>query len=152
MTLGLTKEQEVGAFEGVMFWLRATGEITELVKAKLDRPLAAWTGTADHDLFDANDHLEDRPTPLEKKIAALAPRPSREAAVIAAAALVSGLLLSALPLALLGQGFLDRPWPAGPAWMVPAIAATIVTTAFVTIEIPSRQALSTAPADAIRMT
>ncbi|MEV6403978.1 hypothetical protein AB0M58_13670 [Streptomyces bobili] len=75
MTLGLTKEEEAGAFEGVMPWLRATGEITDLVKAKLDRPLAAWTGTADHDLFDANDHIEDRPTPLEKKIAALAPRP-----------------------------------------------------------------------------
>lgn len=76
----------------------------------------------------------------------------REAAVIAAAALVSGLLLSALPLALLGQGFLDRPWPAGPAWLLPAIAATIVTTAFLTIELPTRQALRTAPADAIRAT
>ncbi|MEW2303055.1 ABC transporter permease [Streptomyces sp. NPDC006655] len=76
----------------------------------------------------------------------------REAAVIAAAALVSGLLLSALPLALLGQGFLDRPWPAGPAWLLPAIAATIVTTAFLTIELPTRQALRTPPADAIRAT
>ncbi|MFJ6466103.1 FtsX-like permease family protein [Streptomyces sp. NPDC091387] len=74
----------------------------------------------------------------------------REAAVIAAAALASGLLLSALPLALLGQGFLGRPWPAGPAWLLPAIAATIVTTAFLTIELPTRQALRTAPADAIR--
>ncbi|MFD5538626.1 FtsX-like permease family protein [Streptomyces sp. NPDC127079] len=76
----------------------------------------------------------------------------REAAVTAAAALVSGLLLSALPLALLGQGFLDRPWPAGPAWLLPAIAATIVTTAFLTIELPTRQALRTPPADAIRAT
>lgn len=76
----------------------------------------------------------------------------REAAVIATAALVSGLFLSALPLALLGQGFLDRPWPAGPAWLLPAIAATIVTTAFLTIEFPTRQALRTAPADAIRAT
>lgn len=75
MNLGLTKEQEVGAFEGVMPWLRAAGDITELVRAKLDRPLAAWTGTSSHDLYDANDHIEERPTPLEKKIAALAPRP-----------------------------------------------------------------------------
>ncbi|MBD9724254.1 FtsX-like permease family protein [Streptomyces caniscabiei] len=76
----------------------------------------------------------------------------REAAVIAAAALACGLLLSALPLALLGQGFLDRPWPAGPAWLLPAVAVTIVTTAFLTIELPTRQALRTAPADAIRAT
>ncbi|MER6442353.1 FtsX-like permease family protein [Streptomyces sp. NPDC001185] len=76
----------------------------------------------------------------------------REAALIAAMALVSGLLLSALPLALLGQGFLDRPWPAGPAWLLPAVAATIVTTAFLTIELPTRQALRTDPADAIRAT
>ncbi|WP_422129599.1 FtsX-like permease family protein [Streptomyces misionensis] len=76
----------------------------------------------------------------------------REAAMIAVAALVSGLFLSALPLALLSQGFLDRPWPAGPAWLLPAIAATIVTTAFLTIELPTRQALRTAPADAIRVT
>ncbi|WP_143671830.1 FtsX-like permease family protein, partial [Streptomyces caniscabiei] len=76
----------------------------------------------------------------------------REAAVIAAAALAGGLLLSALPLALLGQGFLDRPWPAGPAWLLPAVAATIVATAFLTIELPTRQALRTAPADAIRAT
>jgi hypothetical protein len=32
-------------------------------------------GRADRDLFDANDHIEDRPTLLEKKIAALAPSP-----------------------------------------------------------------------------
>ncbi|MFF5161336.1 FtsX-like permease family protein [Streptomyces sp. NPDC000348] len=76
----------------------------------------------------------------------------REAAVIATAALVSGLFLSALPLALLGQGFLDRPWPAGPAWLLPAVAATIVTTAFLAIELPTRQALRTDPADAIRAT
>ncbi|KUM84219.1 MULTISPECIES: ABC transporter permease [Streptomyces] len=76
----------------------------------------------------------------------------REAAVIAAAALVSGMLLSALPLALLGQGFLGRPWPAGPAWLLPGVAATIVTTAFLTIELPTRQALRRAPADAIRAT
>ncbi|MEU2339765.1 ABC transporter permease [Streptomyces sp. NPDC013172] len=76
----------------------------------------------------------------------------REATVIAAAALVSGLLLSTLPLALLGQGFLDRPWPAGPAWLLPAIAATIAATAFLTIELPTRQALRTPPADAIRAT
>ncbi|MGW0876346.1 FtsX-like permease family protein [Streptomyces sp. NPDC002740] len=74
----------------------------------------------------------------------------REAAVTAATALVTALLLSALPLALLGQGFLGRPWPAGPVWLLPALALTVTVTAFLTIELPTRQALRTAPADAIR--
>jgi putative ABC transport system permease protein len=74
----------------------------------------------------------------------------REAAVIAAAALVCGLLLSAVPLALLGQGFLGRPWPAGPAWLLPAVAATVVLTSYLTIELPTRHALRTPPADALR--
>ncbi|MEV6588233.1 FtsX-like permease family protein [Streptomyces acidicola] len=74
----------------------------------------------------------------------------REAAVIAAAALTTGLLLSAVPLALLGQGFLGRPWPQGPAWLLPAIAVTVVVTAFLTIDLPTRQALRTPPADALR--
>lgn len=74
----------------------------------------------------------------------------REAAVIAAAALTSGLLLSAVPLALLGQGFLGRPWPEGPAWLLPAIAVTVTVTAFLTIDLPTRQALRTPPADALR--
>ncbi|CAM5495011.1 ABC transporter permease OS=Streptomyces tendae OX=1932 GN=GUR47_20390 PE=4 SV=1 [Streptomyces tendae] len=71
----------------------------------------------------------------------------REAAVIAAAALASGLLLSAVPLALLGQGFLGHPWPAGPAWLLPAVAATVVLTSYLTIELPTRHALRTPPAD-----
>ncbi|MFE6634972.1 FtsX-like permease family protein [Streptomyces tendae] len=74
----------------------------------------------------------------------------REAAVIAAAALVSGLLLSAVPLALLGQGFLGRPWPAGPSWLLPAVAATVALTSYLTIELPTRHALRTPPADALR--
>ncbi|MBA2807680.1 FtsX-like permease family protein [Streptomyces sp. KM273126] len=74
----------------------------------------------------------------------------REAAVIAAAALTTGLLLSAVPLALLGQGFLGRPWPEGPAWLLPAIAVTVVVTAFLTMDLPTRQALRTPPADALR--
>ncbi|MFG2473059.1 FtsX-like permease family protein [Streptomyces canus] len=74
----------------------------------------------------------------------------REAAVIAAAALAGGLLLSALPLALLGQGFLDRPWPAGPVWLLPAAALTVMVTAFLTIELPTRRALRIPPAEVIR--
>ncbi|MFF1444502.1 FtsX-like permease family protein [Streptomyces sp. NPDC058295] len=74
----------------------------------------------------------------------------REAAVTAATALVTALLLSALPLALLGQGFLGRPWPAGPVWLLPGLALMVTVTAFLTIELPTRQALRTAPADAVR--
>ncbi|MEU9186487.1 FtsX-like permease family protein [Streptomyces sp. NPDC048484] len=73
----------------------------------------------------------------------------REAAVIGVAALTTGVLLSAVPLALLGIGFLDRPWPAGPVWLLPAVALTVICTAFVTVELPTRQALRTAPAHAL---
>ncbi|MFF3378582.1 FtsX-like permease family protein [Streptomyces sp. NPDC002680] len=74
----------------------------------------------------------------------------REAAVTAATALTTALLLSAVPLALLGQGFLGRPWPAGPVWLLPALALTVTATAFLTIELPTRHALRTPPADALR--
>ncbi|MFJ6075604.1 FtsX-like permease family protein [Streptomyces sp. NPDC093065] len=74
----------------------------------------------------------------------------REAAVVAAAALACGLLLSAVPLALLGQGFLGHPWPAGPAWLLPAVAATVALTSYLTTELPTRHALRTPPADALR--
>ncbi|MFE2595651.1 FtsX-like permease family protein [Streptomyces sp. NPDC059396] len=74
----------------------------------------------------------------------------REAAVIATAALTTGLLLSALPLALLGQGFLNHPWPSGPAWLLPATAVTVVVMSFLTIELPTRQSLRRAPAEAVR--
>lgn len=74
----------------------------------------------------------------------------REAAMTAATALITALLLSAIPLALLGQGFLGRPWPAGPVWLLPGLAITVTVTAFLTIELPTRQALRTPPADAIR--
>jgi putative ABC transport system permease protein len=73
----------------------------------------------------------------------------REAAVIGAASLTTGVLLSVIPLALLGIGFLNRPWPAGPAWLLPALAVLVVCTAFLTVELPTRQALRTAPADAL---
>ncbi|WP_328480772.1 FtsX-like permease family protein [Streptomyces sp. NBC_00377] len=69
----------------------------------------------------------------------------REAAVTAATALVTALLLSAPPLALLGLGFLGRPWPAGPVWLLPGLALTVIVTAFLTIELPTRRALRTSP-------
>ncbi|WP_371670183.1 FtsX-like permease family protein [Streptomyces sp. NBC_00289] len=74
----------------------------------------------------------------------------REAAVTAATALTTGLLLSAIPLTLLGQSFLGRPWPAGPVWLLPALAATITATAFLTTELPTRSALRMPAADVVR--
>ncbi|MHC3470107.1 FtsX-like permease family protein [Streptomyces sp. 7R007] len=74
----------------------------------------------------------------------------REAALVAVAALTAGLVLAALPLALLGQGFLGHPWPAGPLWLLPALAVTVAATSFLTVELPTRRALSTPPADALR--
>ncbi|MFF3291284.1 FtsX-like permease family protein [Streptomyces sp. NPDC003023] len=72
----------------------------------------------------------------------------REAAVIAGAALVAGLGLSAVPLALLGTGFLNRPWPAGPSWLLPALAVTVAAVAFLSTELPTRRTLRTSPAHA----
>ncbi|MEF9915594.1 FtsX-like permease family protein [Streptomyces sp. P5-A9] len=74
----------------------------------------------------------------------------REAAVIAVTACGAGLVLSAVPLALLGQGFLGHPWPAGPVWLLPVTVLVLTVTAFLTIELPTRQALRTPPAEALR--
>jgi putative ABC transport system permease protein len=73
----------------------------------------------------------------------------REAAVVAAAAVGAGLLLSAVPLALLGVGFLGRPLPAGPAWLLPAAVLTVAAIAFGTAELPTRSALRTPPTVAL---
>ncbi|GAA4624353.1 FtsX-like permease family protein [Actinoallomurus vinaceus] len=70
----------------------------------------------------------------------------REAALISAAAVGAGIALSAVPLALLGTGFLGRPWAAGPVWLLPAIAALVVAIAWLATELPARAALRAAPA------
>ena len=73
----------------------------------------------------------------------------REALLVAGAALLAGCLLSAIPLALLGQGFLHRPWPAGPVWLLPALAALLAAVSFATTELPTRRALRTPPTQAL---
>ncbi|GAA4490214.1 FtsX-like permease family protein [Actinoallomurus oryzae] len=73
----------------------------------------------------------------------------REAALICVVALGTGLLLSVVPLVLLATGFLHRPWPAGPLWLFPAIAAVVAGIAFLTMEVPTRRALRTPPAEAL---
>ncbi|MGI5228160.1 FtsX-like permease family protein [Actinoallomurus sp. CA-142502] len=73
----------------------------------------------------------------------------REATLICVVALGTGLLLSVVPLVLLAAGFLHRPWPAGPLWLFPAIAAVVAALAFLTMEVPTRRALRTPPAQAL---
>jgi putative ABC transport system permease protein len=73
----------------------------------------------------------------------------REAALICAVALGTGLLLSVIPLAFLAIGFLHRPWPAGPLWLVPTVAVVVAGIAFLTMELPTRRALRTPPAHAL---
>ncbi|WP_055552035.1 ABC transporter permease [Streptomyces sp. NBRC 110028] len=76
----------------------------------------------------------------------------REAALISGLALITGLALSVVPLVLLSAGFLHRPWPAGPAWLAPAVAVVVAGIAFLTIELPTRQALRVPPAQALART
>lgn len=64
----------------------------------------------------------------------------REAATISFIAVGAGIVLAALPLGLLGLGFLSRPWPAGPSWLLPAAALTITVTILTTVELATRHA------------
>ena len=73
----------------------------------------------------------------------------REAALVSATAVAAGVLVSAVPLALLGIGFLGRPWPSGPGWLLPAAALVVAGIAFAAIELPTRSALRLPPADAL---
>jgi putative ABC transport system permease protein len=73
----------------------------------------------------------------------------REAGLICAVALGTGLLLSVLPLVFLSIGFLNRPWPAGPIWLAPAVVVVVAGIAFLTMEIPTRRALRVPPAHAL---
>jgi putative ABC transport system permease protein len=50
---------------------------------------------------------------------------------------------------LLGIGFLHRPWPAGPVWLLPAIVLIVVVIAFLSTELPTWRALRMAPAAAL---
>ncbi|TYP86879.1 FtsX-like permease family protein [Blastococcus xanthinilyticus] len=72
-----------------------------------------------------------------------------EAGFISAAAVLAGVLVSAVPLALLGAGFLGRPWPAGPWWLLPASAAVVTALAFAAIGLTTRTALRTPPTVAL---
>ncbi|MEU0570716.1 ABC transporter permease [Nonomuraea sp. NPDC005983] len=64
-----------------------------------------------------------------------------EALLVAVAAVGGGVLLSAVPLGLLGLGFLGRPWPAGPGWLLPATALAVGVIAWLAHELPGRRLL-----------
>lgn len=69
----------------------------------------------------------------------------REATLLTAAATIAALLLSAVPLALVGIGFRSSPLAAGPGWLLPATVATVTAMAFLSIELPTRKALRANP-------
>ncbi|THV21766.1 FtsX-like permease family protein [Glycomyces paridis] len=74
---------------------------------------------------------------------------SREALLVAAVAVGAGLSFSGLPMAVLGLGFLGKPWPQGPLWVIPATVAVAVLLAWTATAIPARRALSGPPTAAL---
>jgi putative ABC transport system permease protein len=73
----------------------------------------------------------------------------REAGLVAVAAVAGGLVVSAVPLALLGVGFLGRPLPDGPWWVVPGTLALVTAIAYASIVVPTRRALRFPPAEVL---
>ncbi|YCK37578.1 FtsX-like permease family protein [Actinomadura sp. ATCC 39365] len=65
-----------------------------------------------------------------------------EALLVGAGASVSGLVLSAVPLVLLSVGFLARPLPAGPLWLVPASILAVMTIVSLAMELPARKIMT----------
>jgi putative ABC transport system permease protein len=65
-----------------------------------------------------------------------------EAAVLAACATGGGLLLAALPLGLVGLGYLGRPWASGPPWLTPAVSALVFVVSWVAYEWPARRLIA----------
>jgi len=70
----------------------------------------------------------------------------RETAVVAALSIGAGLLVAVLPMSVLGLGFLGRPWPQGPWWLVPAIAGLVGAIALGTTSLSARRAIRSSPA------
>ncbi|ABS05863.1 ABC transporter permease [Kineococcus radiotolerans] len=65
----------------------------------------------------------------------------RENVWLAAAAVLAGIAVSVVPLALLGVGFLGRPWAAGPWWFPVATVAVVVAVALPAVELSARRTL-----------
>ena len=67
---------------------------------------------------------------------------TREAGLLAALAVAAGAVLAVLPMSVLGLGVLGRPWPQGPWWVIPAIAAVVVTVAVGAMRGAARRAMA----------
>ncbi|MDN3241154.1 ABC transporter permease [Glycomyces tritici] len=67
----------------------------------------------------------------------------RETVFLCALAIGAGLAVSVLPMTLLSLVFLGEPWPQGPLWVIPAVAALTALIANAAIAIPTRKALRT---------
>lgn len=65
----------------------------------------------------------------------------KESAIMGATACLAAVAVSALPLAFLGIGFLGRPWPAGPVWLLPATTLFIMGLTIATVDLPTRALL-----------
>ena len=65
----------------------------------------------------------------------------REALIAAAVSCGGALLVSAVPLLFLGIGFLHRPWPSAPIWLLPATVALVVGLIVTSVELPMRHLL-----------
>ena len=62
---------------------------------------------------------------------------AREAVIMTVLAVVAGWALSVLPQSILGLGFLGLPWPQGPLWLIPAMAAVVAAIAWTATMIPT---------------
>ncbi|NRQ39398.1 hypothetical protein HII36_47380, partial [Nonomuraea sp. NN258] len=60
---------------------------------------------------------------------------------IGAGASGAGLVLAGVPLVLLSVGFLARPLPAGPLWLVPAAVLVVGLVVWLAVELPARKIL-----------
>lgn len=67
----------------------------------------------------------------------------RETLFLCAMAIGAGLAVSVLPMTLLSLVFLGEPWPQGPLWVIPAVAALTALVANAAVAIPTRKALRT---------
>lgn len=65
----------------------------------------------------------------------------REAALLSAVAIGSGMAVALVPLSILGLGLMGRPWPQGPLWLVPATAAVVAAIAYAATMVTARRAL-----------
>lgn len=65
----------------------------------------------------------------------------RESLIAAAVACGGALIVSLVPLAFLGIGFLGRPWPSAPLWLLPSMILLVFGLVVASVELPTRHLL-----------